>query len=434
MAQFQDGYVIITKDASAPSVPSGKAGIYVDSANNQPKVVYDDSSEFALIRSNIGSSNGSPVAIDSQGRMVLSTVAASGAAEGSYTETFTSADISGGILSVTHNLDSQYNGVFVFDNSDQEIQPDDITSTSTSVTTIDLSSYTITGTWRTLIISSGSQSNGIANIATEVIQLSTSQSVSTPAIYSIEPPSSGNDLTVTIPDANSNINDGQQMRFVLNRVNGGEVSVDIVTTSGQIIGDSTSQYIGQDSRGFAIISHNSKWIIIQDSRRSLSYTFQAPEFENPNNSDWAVNSLAPATSDSINEGLIVRAFDDTTEEGVGYNWLLPDWSTRVSITTLSRSVSGQAGDVVPNFYFRTLEPNQIGGDSLSTWSAAVSGSVITMTSDAKWQYYSENFILNDFGLGGTETQIFVEFTRDTDNPLDDLTGDWYLFSIDVELE
>jgi hypothetical protein len=263
--------------------------------------------------------------------------------------------------------------------------------------------------------------------------VSSSQSISAAGIYFINPPASGADLTLTIPEADSAVNQNQQYRFVLDRRLGGNVSVNIVASSGLVGGQST-QFIGQNNRGFAMVSHDDEWIIIQNSRRSQTFLFQSPEFENPNNSDWAVNALAPAQADTINAGLTVRAFDDTTEEGIGYNWLLPDWATKATISTLSRSVSGQSGDVVPNFYFRTLEPNQVGGDGLSSWSAAVSGAAQSMTSDGNWQYNSETFLLNDFGLGGTETQIFVEYTRDTDNPSDDLIGDWYLLSLEVSIE
>lgn len=65
-----------------------------------------------------------------------------------HEQSFVNGDLSSGILTVTHNLGKQYPQVIVYDNNGKKITPDDITATSTSVTTIDLTSFgTITGTW-----------------------------------------------------------------------------------------------------------------------------------------------------------------------------------------------------------------------------------------------------------------------------------------------
>lgn len=73
-----------------------------------------------------------------------------------YQLNFTNADLSSGILTVTHNLNSQYVSVTVYNNSDLIIIPDDVTATSTTVSTIDLTSYgTLTGTWRAIVLDKG---------------------------------------------------------------------------------------------------------------------------------------------------------------------------------------------------------------------------------------------------------------------------------------
>jgi hypothetical protein len=73
----------------------------------------------------------------------------------SYSQSFTSGDLSGGILTVTHNLSSQYVSVTVYDNNDKIIIPDDIIATSTNVSSVDLWSFAISGTWRVVVLSSG---------------------------------------------------------------------------------------------------------------------------------------------------------------------------------------------------------------------------------------------------------------------------------------
>ena len=65
---------------------------------------------------------------------------------------FTNATLSAGVLTHTHSLGQQYVNVQVYDNTDKLIHPDNITLTSTSVSTIDLSSFgTLTGTWHSII-------------------------------------------------------------------------------------------------------------------------------------------------------------------------------------------------------------------------------------------------------------------------------------------
>ena len=66
----------------------------------------------------------------------------------SYTTSFTDGDLSSGILTVTHSLGRQYVGFFIYDNNGLWVQPDSVTATSTTVLTIDLSSFgTLTGTY-----------------------------------------------------------------------------------------------------------------------------------------------------------------------------------------------------------------------------------------------------------------------------------------------
>lgn len=67
-------------------------------------------------------------------------------------QSFTNATLSAGILVVTHSLGTRYNSVIVYDDNGLEIIPDSITATSTTVTTIDLSSFgTIANTWNVTI-------------------------------------------------------------------------------------------------------------------------------------------------------------------------------------------------------------------------------------------------------------------------------------------
>jgi hypothetical protein len=69
-----------------------------------------------------------------------------------YTESFDNGDLGGGVIAITHSLGRRYTHVTVYDSSAIIVQPDSVTATSTSVTTIDLGSFgAITGTWNVVI-------------------------------------------------------------------------------------------------------------------------------------------------------------------------------------------------------------------------------------------------------------------------------------------
>ena len=70
-----------------------------------------------------------------------------------YRTSFTSASLTANQLTVTHNLGQQFCHVVVYDNNNLQIQPDNITATSTTVATIDFTSFSpLTGTWNVVVI------------------------------------------------------------------------------------------------------------------------------------------------------------------------------------------------------------------------------------------------------------------------------------------
>lgn len=64
-----------------------------------------------------------------------------------YTVAFASGDLSSSLLTVTHNLGVQYVHVTVYDNGNDMVIPTGIDATSTVVSTVDLTGFTVTGTW-----------------------------------------------------------------------------------------------------------------------------------------------------------------------------------------------------------------------------------------------------------------------------------------------
>jgi hypothetical protein len=84
---------------------------------------------------------------------ILSWVVQTGGGGLSYTTSFTNANLSSGILTVTHSLGRKYVVYKIYNNNDQEIIPDSATCTDTNTLTIDLTAFgTIAGTWNIRVV------------------------------------------------------------------------------------------------------------------------------------------------------------------------------------------------------------------------------------------------------------------------------------------
>ena len=87
----------------------------------------------------------------------------------SFSQQFTNATLVAGVLTITHNFGSQFVGIHVYDNTNQEIIPDSVTATSTTQSAIDLSTYgTITGTWTLIAFDQGAVTAAEANVVKEI--------------------------------------------------------------------------------------------------------------------------------------------------------------------------------------------------------------------------------------------------------------------------
>jgi len=85
----------------------------------------------------------------------------------SFYQSFVDANLSSGVLTVTHNLGHKFCIVQIFDNNDDKINPDDITLTGNNTLDIDLTSFgTITGTWQVVVLDIGTTTNIQGNSVT----------------------------------------------------------------------------------------------------------------------------------------------------------------------------------------------------------------------------------------------------------------------------
>jgi len=165
--------------------------------------------------------------------------------------------------------------------------------------------------------------------------------------------------------------------------------------------------------------------------------FYADQLDNPVNTDWIVNALAPAASDSMNAALTVRLFDDAVEEGVGFILAIPSGATNMKLRFKSRAevVPGAARTVGVKLYYR-----QIPDDAAvsATWAGANDGSKILADIDipanVNFQYSSQTLVLvADFtpDLLAAKTYQF-ELTRVNPTAGTELVDDWALLEVQVE--
>lgn len=158
------------------------------------------------------------------------------------------------------------------------------------------------------------------------------------------------------------------------------------------------------------------------------FHFFADQLDSPNSADWAINALAPLSADSNNNGLPVRLFDDTTEEGIGLLVKIPEDATNIIIDLISRAETapGDPDNVQPRIYVREFPDNA----APESWSSGLNMTIIVMPANENWQYDSQEISLSTLGLVAGRIAQF-ELTRYNSGVSDNLSGDWTLLQIKI---
>lgn len=157
------------------------------------------------------------------------------------------------------------------------------------------------------------------------------------------------------------------------------------------------------------------------------YGFDADQLLSPNNADWKINALAPLSADSNNAALLVRLFDDTTEEGVGFQVRIPTGVTNMKIKLISRAETAPAGarTVGAKLYNRGMP------GTVETWSAGNALADLDIPTSENWQYDEETLSLATLGATADELTQF-ELTRIDPSAGTELSGDWALLWLGLE--
>lgn len=153
--------------------------------------------------------------------------------------------------------------------------------------------------------------------------------------------------------------------------------------------------------------------------------FQSDQMESPNSSDWAVNALAPLIPDASNTGLSVRAFDDTTVEGIGFTVRVPTDATNIILGFLSRAATapGSVKTVGLDLYKRAVPDNTV----VPSWGSSTALTDLSIPTNAYYQKDSQTISISTLGLTVGVMYTF-ELCRDV---TDTLSGDWLLHSLTI---
>lgn len=162
-----------------------------------------------------------------------------------------------------------------------------------------------------------------------------------------------------------------------------------------------------------------------------SFVYYPASLDNPVNSSWVINALAPMITDPTYGAFNVRQFNGTIEQGVGCYCTVPLGATSVTIRFKGRAQTapGTAAVVQPRLYVKSIPDNA----SVGTWGAAVELTNLTIPTNANFQYDSQTLLLSSIGMsaGGLYqlelTRRVAGITGGTN-----LTGNWLLVELSFE--
>lgn len=147
-------------------------------------------------------------------------------------------------------------------------------------------------------------------------------------------------------------------------------------------------------------------------------TTPADKFQNPLSADWAVNGLAPLADDTNDDGLSVRLFDDTTEEGVGLEIVVPLGATNMQLFTMARAETTPGGSVVAKLLF--YEREIANGAAVTAWSSSIALTDVDLSTNEFFVEDETDKTLAAWGLTAGKTHQ-IQITRTSVS--DTLSGD-----------
>jgi hypothetical protein len=144
------------------------------------------------------------------------------------------------------------------------------------------------------------------------------------------------------------------------------------------------------------------------SSSTARFSYFANSFDTPISTDYPIPVQAIAVPDPLRTSLIVRAFSNTTEQGVAFTCSIPAGATQMTIKSRGRAdtAPSTASVVQPRLYFRQLPNNA----AVGAWSSAYELVNINIPTNNYFQYSSQTLALSTVGLVADKIYQF-EITR-----------------------
>ena len=149
----------------------------------------------------------------------------------------------------------------------------------------------------------------------------------------------------------------------------------------------------------------------------------AISMQNSDSADWSVNGNAPMATDSNNTALKVRLHDDTTEEGSGIEWNVPEGVAKMKLHLRSRAETTPGGAVGVGVTLHYRE--SANGVAVGSWVQYDLPTDVSLPTNEYWQYDNWEIDLATLGtpiVPGSSYQF--QITRNPADAGDTLSGDW----------
>jgi hypothetical protein len=168
--------------------------------------------------------------------------------------------------------------------------------------------------------------------------------------------------------------------------------------------------------------------VVSPDMSLVSTLLLAEQCDSPNNVNWKVAVVAPIVMDDANNAIAVRGFNDSTEQGIGFMLMIPDWagSIKLNFTSRAKVAPGTAKNVVPKLYFRGVLDN----GAIDSWSTGYDLSALVMPTNLYFQVDTQTIAFSTLGITRNRMHQF-ELTRKVAGVSDNLPSDWYLLSLEV---
>lgn len=158
-----------------------------------------------------------------------------------------------------------------------------------------------------------------------------------------------------------------------------------------------------------------------------SFTFYADMMQSPATSGWAIPTFATLTPDTFDDSLMIRAFDDTVTEGVGFMLQIPE-----DAVSYVFSVTGRCPSASGNVVFRIYRKGVPDRAPIEDWGTMASSMIFS--NRGLTEEFSASINSRTLAAAGMVPGNMTNFevTRIPANGSDTMVGDFHMLSCKME--